>query len=72
MHIENRYDALVEEHRRIDVKLAGEMDRPLPDALVLQRLKREKLLLKDEMESWERLMRAVRARPLLQTGKSHA
>ena len=49
MHIENRYDALIERHRRIEAKLAAELKRPLPDSLALQRLKREKLLVKDEI-----------------------
>ena len=71
MHIENRYDALIERHRRIEAKLAAELKRPLPDSLALQRLKREKLLVKDEIESWERLMSAVRVQPVLQSGVLH-
>ncbi len=67
MYVENRYDALVEKHRRIEAKLAAEMKRPLPDAFSLQRLKREKLLVKDELESWERLMSAIRLKPVSRT-----
>lgn len=63
MHSEKRYDALIERHRRIDAKLAEEMKRPLPNALVLQRLKRRKLILKDEIEAWERLPDVARVRP---------
>ena len=63
MNIENRYDKLIDEHRLIEAKLAAEMKRPLPDGFVLQRLKRKKLLLKDEIESWERLLGVVKARP---------
>ena len=55
-----RYDALLAKHRTLEEKLEAELARPLPDSLVVQRLKRHKLLVKDEIESWERLMRAVR------------
>ena len=63
MSLDTRYDALIEKHRSIEAKLADEMKRPLPDALVLQRLKRQKLLVKDDIHSWERLMAAVRVTP---------
>ena len=72
MHIENRYDSLIEKHRRIEAKLTAEMKRPLPDSFVLQRLKRQKLLVRDEIGSWERLMQAVRAKPIMQEGTLHA
>ena len=71
MHIENRYDALIERHRRMEAKLAAELKRPLPDSFAVQRLKREKLLVKDEIESWERLMSAVRVQPVLRSGALH-
>ena len=63
MQLGNRYGALLEKHRTIEAKLAAEMKRPLPDTLVLQRLKRQKLVVRDEIESWERLLNAVRAGP---------
>ena len=63
MHVENRYDALIEKLGRIEAQLAAEMKRSLPDGFALQRLKRQKLLLKDEIESWERLMDRRRRRP---------
>ena len=59
MGFANRYKALVYSHRSIDEKIETEMKRPNPDSLALQRLKRRKLLLKDEIEAWERLMGAV-------------
>ncbi len=62
--LDTRYDALIEKHRSIEAKLADEMKRPLPDSFVLQRLKRQKLLVKDDLESWARLMAAIRANPL--------
>ncbi len=72
MHIENRYNALIERHRRIEAKLAAELKRPLPNSFAVQRLKREKLLVKDEIESWERLLSAVRVQPVLQSGALHS
>ena len=71
MHIENHYDSLIEKHRRIEAKLAAEMKRPLPDSFIVQRLKRQKLMVRDEIESWERLMGAVRVKPVLQAGATH-
>ena len=61
MNGNNRYASLVDRHRAIEAKLAAEMKRPLPNGFVLQRLKRKKLLVKDEIESWERLLGAIRA-----------
>ena len=72
MHIENRYDALVEKHRKIEAQLAAEMKRPLPSSFVLQRLKRKKLLVRDEIASWERLLAVARVRPILRTSTTHA
>ena len=72
MHLENRYDALIEKHRRIEVSLAAEMKRPLPNSFVLQRLKRQKLLVKDEIDSWERLLCAVRVKPVLRAAAPNA
>ena len=62
MHIESQYEVLIEKHRSIEARLAAELKRPLPDRLVVQRLKREKLGLKDEIVSWEGVMRSVRSR----------
>lgn len=62
MQTENRYEALVEKHRKMEAKLSAEMKRPLPNTLVVQRLKRQKLLVRDQIESWERLMAAVGVR----------
>ena len=72
MHIENRYDALIEKHRRIEARLTAELKRPLPDMFSVQRLKREKLLVKDEIESWERLMSAIRVQPVLRSPALHS
>ena len=59
MTFTNRYRALEASHRSVEEKIEDEMKRPNPDSLTLQRLKRRKLLLKDEIEAWERLMGAV-------------
>ena len=72
IHIENQYDVLIEKHRSIEARLAAELKRPLPDSLAVQRLKREKLVLKDEIVSWEGLMRAVRIRAVQQSGGLHS
>ena len=61
MGFASRYQALIASHRSVEEKIESEMKRPMPDSLILQRLKRRKLLLKDEIESWERLMGAVGA-----------
>ena len=48
------------------------MKRPLPNSFVLQRLKRQKLLVKDEIDSWERLLCAVRVKPVLRAAAPNA
>jgi len=61
MRNHNHHDALLTKHRKLEAKIAAELSRPLPDSLVLQRLKRQKLLVKDEIESWEKILHIVRA-----------
>lgn len=58
---EYSYAALLRKHHSIGVEISREMKRPLPNTLIVQRLKRQKLLLRDQIESWKRLMLAVRA-----------
>lgn len=41
--------ALLEEHRRVDDAVAAMAERPAPESLELQRMKRRKLALKDEI-----------------------
>jgi hypothetical protein len=48
-------------HRSLEEKLAAETQRPRPDAAIVQRIKRRKLALKDEMASIERLLDAMSA-----------
>ncbi len=54
-----RYDALLQQHSNIEQSLAAELKRPLPNNLTIQRLKRRKLLVKDEIQAWERLLDAM-------------
>lgn len=51
-----RYRALRLTHGSLDEKLADELRRPRPDAGVVQRLKRRKLAIKDELAAIERLL----------------
>lgn len=52
MAYHNRYESLMTKHRDLEIALATEMKRPLPDTLVVQELKRTKLVVKDEMVEW--------------------
>lgn len=61
MRNHNHHDALLTKHRMLEAKIAAELGRPLPDSIELQRLKRQKLLVKDEIESWERVLHVVQA-----------
>ncbi len=63
MSTNTRYSVLKERHGAIESRITAEQNRPLPDALVLQQLKREKLAIKDEMDAWERLMGAILVNP---------
>ena len=47
-----QFNALVARHRSIEARLEAELKRPLPDSLVLQRLKRQKLAVRDKIEGW--------------------
>ena len=61
MRNHNHHDALLQKHRKLEAMIAAELNRPLPDSLEVQRLKRQKLLVKDEIEAWERVLHVVRA-----------
>ncbi|MBL4602738.1 MAG: DUF465 domain-containing protein [Emcibacteraceae bacterium] len=49
MHAEAHIDALSKKHAALDDKIHTEENRPAPDSTILHDLKREKLVLKDEM-----------------------
>lgn len=44
-----RLEMLKREHRDLDMAIAAEMAAPLPDRLTLQRMKKHKLALKDQI-----------------------
>ena len=58
--MERRLNALVLRHARLDRQLRQEVRRPFKDGLAIQRLKRLKLRVKDEMALLKGVMRTVR------------
>jgi len=50
MSVQSRLSALKERHASLEMRIAEEDQRPLPDSETLGRLKREKLRVKEEME----------------------
>lgn len=48
--IQKHLDALMARHAELDAKIAEEMARPMPDDLVIQEYKKQKLSVKQEME----------------------
>jgi len=59
MKFGDRYNVLIEKHRMIEAKLSAESRRPLPDPFLLQRLKKQKLRIKDAIQSRQRRLLAV-------------
>ena len=49
MHAEAHFNALNKKHEALDEQILSEESRPAPDSTILHELKREKLVLKDEM-----------------------
>ena len=49
MHSEAHITALTRKHAALDEKIHIEENRPAPDSTILHELKKEKLILKDEM-----------------------
>lgn len=52
--IEKHLKALKEKHADLDLKLAEEEARPLPDSLKIQEYKKQKLAVKQEIETIEK------------------
>ncbi len=50
MTLQARLDALKERHAALETRIAEEDQRPMPDSETLNRLKIEKLHVKEEME----------------------
>lgn len=67
-----RHDTLVIRPHPMELPIADEVKRPLPNAFVLQRLKRQTRVLKDKIECWERLMSALRFAPAARANVAHA
>ena len=61
----NRYRALAQTHQSLEEKLEAEIGRPAADDQLIRRIKKRKLLVKDEMASIERLLEAINAETLL-------
>lgn len=59
--IASRYRALLLTHSSLEEKLADELKRPMPDSAIVQRIKRRKLAIKDELASIDRLLDAIGA-----------
>lgn len=68
----NRYESLMTKHRDLEVALAAEMKRPLPDTLLVQKLKRTKLVVKDELAEWSMAGRPNAGSAISQPGAMHA
>lgn len=51
--IEKHLKALKDKHAELDIKLAEEEARPLPDSLKIQEYKKQKLAVKQEIETIE-------------------
>ena len=49
MEADARVTALTNKHAALEQAIAEESQRPMPDSLEISRLKREKLLIKDEI-----------------------
>lgn len=50
MHSEAHIDSLSKKHEALDEKIHIEENRPAPDSITLHELKKEKLVIKDELE----------------------
>ena len=58
--MERRLNALLLRHARLERQLRNEVRRPFRDGFTIQRLKRMKLRVKDEMALMKGVMRTVR------------
>jgi len=58
--IANRYRALILSHRSLEEKLADETKRPMPDTGIVQKIKKRKLALKEEIVALELLFGAMK------------
>jgi hypothetical protein len=57
---ENYLEYLRREHARLEAEIHREARRPRPDELLIARLKKLKLAIKDQLASWQRGLRVRR------------
>lgn len=57
--IDVRLVALRRRHQVIKAKIAEELRRPMPCSMMLQRLKRQRLAIKDQIARFDRLLRNI-------------
>lgn len=50
MSLQAHYEMIQEKHGKLETLISGEWVRPSPDLAMIQTLKKQKLLLKEEME----------------------
>lgn len=50
MTLHAHYEMVQEKHHKLEASITEELHRPSPDLILLQTLKKQKLLLKEEME----------------------
>ncbi len=50
MSLHAHYEMVQEKHGKLEAKIAAEWVRPSPDLAMIQTLKKQKLLLKEELE----------------------
>lgn len=50
MSLHAHYEMVQEKHSKLESKISDELVRPSPDLVILQTLKKQKLLLKEELQ----------------------
>lgn len=50
MSLHAHYETIQEKHSKLEARIAAEWVRPSPDLVTIQTLKKQKLLLKEELE----------------------
>jgi hypothetical protein len=64
MSMHEHVDSLRSKHRHLEQLIDDEQHRPLPDQVTVSRLKKEKLLIKEEIERLERAAASEAAGPV--------
>lgn len=57
--LKGRVQALRRRHSELQQRIDSELSRPAPDSTILKRLKRRKLLIKDEMRRYDGVLRGL-------------